>query len=75
MITPTTVSTLPQTTQDELILSLVIIPRLQVTTSPSSTEPVQLNPGPVYLNQKSKQIPQDVPTEPVSLRDVSKSNK
>ena len=48
MITSTAVSTLPQTTLDELILPLVIIHRLQVATSSSSTEPVQLNPGPVY---------------------------
>ena len=67
MITPTAVSTLPQTTLDELILPLVIVPRLQVTTSPSSTEPVQLNPGPVYLNWKSKQISMDVTSEPISL--------
>ena len=40
VITPTAVSTLPQTTLDELILPLVIVPRLQVATSPSSTEPV-----------------------------------
>ena len=40
MIKPTAVSTLPQTTPDELILPLVVVPRLQVTTSPSSTESV-----------------------------------
>ena len=39
-ITPTAVSTLPQTTLDKLILPLVVVPRLQVATSPSSTEPV-----------------------------------
>ena len=73
MITPTTVSTLPQTTLDELILPLVIVPRLQVATSPSSTEPVQLNPRPVYPNQKSKQILQDVTTEPISLEMFNKA--
>ena len=47
IVSPTTVSTLPQTTPDELILPAVMVPRLQVTTS-SSTEPIQLSPGHVY---------------------------
>ena len=50
-ITPTTVSTLHKTTPDELILPLVLIPRLQVTTpSPSTsatTQPVHLAQQPV----------------------------
>ena len=67
MISPTIVSTLPQTMPDELILPPVFVPRLQVAASPSSTEPMQLNPGPVYSNRKLKQTPQDVTTEPISL--------
>ena len=39
-ITPTTVSTLHQTTPDELTLPPVLIPRLQVTTSSPSTSVV-----------------------------------
>ena len=38
MISPTTVSTLPQTTLDELILPPILFPRLQVATlTPSTT--------------------------------------
>ena len=51
-ITPTTVSTLHQTTPDKLTLPPVLIPRLQVTTSSPSTsvvtQPVHLVQGPVY---------------------------
>ena len=46
-ITPTTVSTLPQTTPDEPILPPVFIPRLQVTTSSPSTSAITL---PVHLD-------------------------
>ena len=62
-ITPTTVSTLPQTMPDELILSPVFIPRLQVTTSSPSTsaiiQPIHLDRGPVYTNQRPKQTPKE----------------
>ena len=45
-ITPTTVSTLHQTTPDELTLPPVLIPRLQVTTSSPSTSAIT---QPVHL--------------------------
>ena len=71
MITPTTVSTLPQTTLAELILPPVFVPRLQVATwIPSTTaitKPIHLDQGPVYSNQRPKQTPKDITTEPVSL--------
>ena len=71
MITPTTVSTLPQTTLDELILPPVFVPRLQVATlSPSMsaiTQPICLDQGPVYSNQRPKQTPKDNTTKPMSL--------
>ena len=71
MITPTTVSTLPQTTLDELILPPVFIPRLQVATSTppmtAITEPICLDQGPVYLNQRLNQTPKNITTKPVSL--------
>ena len=54
--TPTTVYTLHQTTPDELILSPVLIPRLQVTASSASTSAVSqlilLVQGPVYKSQR-----------------------
>ena len=40
MITLTTISTLPQTTPDELILPPVLIPQLQVATSTPSKSAV-----------------------------------
>ena len=50
MITPTAVSTLPQTTLGELILPLVLVPQLQVATSTPSTSAINqlicLDPGP-----------------------------
>ena len=68
--TPTTVSTLHQTTPDELILPPVLVPRLQVTpSSPSTsavTQPVHLVQGPVYKSQKTKHTPEEDTTEPVS---------
>ena len=69
--TPTTVSTLHQTTPDELILPPVLIPRLQVTpSSPSSlavSQPVHLVQGPVYKSQRTKHTPKEETTEPVLL--------
>ena len=47
MITPTTVSTLPQTTLDELILPPVFVPRLQVTTLIPSTSAIT---QPIHLD-------------------------
>ena len=53
-ITPTTVSTLHQTTPDELTLPPVLIPRLQVTTSSPSTSGItQHVQGPVYKSQRT----------------------
>ena len=46
-IMPTTVSTLPQTTPDELIIPPVFVPRLQVTTSSPSTSAIT---QPVHLD-------------------------
>ena len=73
-ITPTTVSTLHQTTPDELTLPPVLIPRLQVTTSfPSTsaiTQPVQ---GPVYKSQRTKHTPEEDTIEPVSLEMFNKA--
>ena len=70
-ITPTTVSTLHQTTPNELILPPVLIPRLQVITpSPSTsttTQPVHLAQGPVYKTQRTKPTPEEDTIEPVSL--------
>ena len=77
MITPTTVSTLPQTTPDELILPPVFIPRLQVATLTPSvtaiTQPICLDQGPVYSNQRPKQTPKDITTEPMSLEMFNKA--
>ena len=70
-ITPTTVSTLHQTTPDELILPPVLIPRLQVTTpSPSTsitTQPVHPVQGPVYKSNKTKHNPEEDTIELVPL--------
>ena len=70
-ITPTTVSTLHQTTLDELTLPPVLIPRLQVTTSSPSTsaitQPVHLVQGPVYKSQRTKHTPEEDTIEPVLL--------
>ena len=67
--TPTTVSTLHQTTPDELILPPVLIPRLQVTPSSPSTsavsQPENLVQGPVYKSQRTKLTHEEVTTEPV----------
>ena len=72
MITPATVSTLPQTTLDELILPPVFILRFQVTTSTplmsAITQPIHLDQGHVYSNQRPKQT-----TKPVSLEMFNKA--
>ena len=70
-ITLTTVSTLHQTTPDELTLPPVLIPRLQVPTSSSPstsavTQPVHLVQGPVYKTQKVKHTLEENTVEPVS---------
>ena len=75
--TPTTVSTLHQTTPDELILPPVLIPRLQVTPSSPSTsavsQPVHLVQGPVYKSQRTKHTPEEETTEPVLLEMFNKA--
>ena len=75
--TPTTVSTLHQTTPNELILPPVLIPRLQVTPSPPSTsavsQPVHLVQGPVYQSQRTKNTPEEETIEPVSLEMFNKA--
>ena len=75
--TPTTVSTLHQTTPAELILPPVLIPRLQVTPSSPSTsavsQPVHLVQGPVYQSQRAKHTPEEETTEPVSLEMCNKA--
>ena len=77
MITPTTVSTLPQTTPDELILPLVFVLGLQVTTlaplMSAITQPICLDPGHVYSNQRPKQTPRDITTKPMSLEMFNKA--
>ena len=76
-IAPTTVSTLHQTTPDELTLPPVLITRLQVTTSSPSTsavtQPVHLVRGPVYKAQKVKYTPEENTVEPVSLEMFNKA--
>ena len=75
--TPTTLSTLHQTTPDELILPPVLIPRLQVTPSSPSTsavsQTVHLVQGPVYISQRTKHTPEDETTEPVLLEMFNKA--
>ena len=75
--TPTTVSTLHQTTPDELILPPVLIPRLQVTPSSPSTsavsQPVHLVQGPVYKRQRTKHTPEEETTEHVLLETFDKA--
>ena len=75
--TPTTVSTLHQTTPDELILPPVLIPRLQFTpSSPSTsavTQPVHLVQGPVYKSQRTRHTPEEDTTEPVLLEMFNKA--
>ena len=75
--TPTTVSTLHQTTPDELILPPVLISRFQVTPSSPSTsavsQPVHLIQGPVFKSQRTKHTPEEETTEPVSLEMFSKA--
>ena len=75
--TPTAVSTLHQTTPDELILPPVLIPRLQVTPSSPSTSAVSqpLHPvqGPVYQSQRAKHTPEEETTEPVLLEMFNKA--
>ena len=76
MITPTTVSTLPQTTLDELILPPVFVLRLQVATlTPSTavTQPIHLDQAPVYSNQRPKQTPKEITTKPMSLEMFNKA--
>ena len=76
-IMPTTVSTLHQTTPDELTLPPVLIPRLQVTTSSPSisavTQPVHLVQGPIYKTQRIKHTPEEDTVEPVSLEMLNKA--
>ena len=75
--TPTTVSTLHQSTPDELILPPVLIPRLQVTPSSPSTsavsQSVHLVQGPVYQSQRAKHTPEEETTEPVLLEMFNKA--
>ena len=75
--TPTTVSTLHQTTPDELILPPVLIPRLQVIPSSPSTsavsQPVHLVQRRVYKSQRTKHTPEEETTEPVSLEMFNKA--
>ena len=75
--TPTNVSTLHQTTPDELILPPVLIPRLQVTPSSPSTsavsQPAHLVEGPVYPCQRTKHTPEEETTEPVLLEMFNKA--
>ena len=77
MITPTTVSTLPQTTPDELILPPVFVPRLQVTTltplTSAITQPICLDQGLVYTNQRPKQTPKEDIIKPMSLEMFNKA--
>ena len=76
-ITPTTVSTLHQTTADELTLPPVLIPRLQVATSSPSTsavtQPVHIVQGPVYKTQRIKHTPEENTVESVSLEMFNKA--
>ena len=76
-ITPTTVSTLHQTTPEKLTLPPVLIPRLQVATSSPSTsavtQPVHIVWGPVYKTQKIKHAPEENTVEPVSLEMFNKA--
>ena len=76
--TPTTVSTLCQTTPDELILPPVLIPRLQVTPSSPSTSAVS---QPVHLVsrtsqqrvKRTKHTPEEETIEPVLLEMFNKA--
>ena len=74
--TPTT-ATIHQTISDELILSPVLVPRLQVIPSTPSTstapQPVHLVRGPIYKNQGSKHTSKDETTEPVSVEMFNKA--
>ena len=70
IITPTAVSTLPQTTPDELILPPVLIPHLQAATSTPSTSAIDQS---IYIKPGPKQIPKHVTTEPVSLEMFNKA--
>ena len=76
-MTPSTVSTLHQTTPYELTLPPVLIPRLQVATSPPSTSAVtqlvHLVKGPIYKTQKVKYTPEENTVEPVSLEIFNKA--
>ena len=75
--TTPTIATPCQTTSDELILSPVLVPRLQVTpSSPSIStvpQPVHLVRGPIYKNQGSKHTSKYETTEPVSLEMFNKA--
>ena len=75
LITPTTASTLHQTTPDELTLPPILVPRLQVMTSAPSTsavtQPVHLNTRPVYFKQKSARFHND--NKPISLELFNKA--
>ena len=76
-ITPTTVSTLHQTTPDELTLPPVLIWRLQVTTSSPSTSAVtqcvHLVQRPIYKSQRTKHTPEEDTLEPVLLEMFNKA--
>ena len=70
-ITLSTVSTLHQTTPDELSLPPVLITRLLATiSSPSTsavTQPIHLVQGPVYKSQRTKHTLEEDTIEPVLL--------
>ena len=67
---PTTVSTLPQTAQDELILHTVLVPQLQVAASTPLTSAIDKS---IHVEERPKQIPKDETTEPVSLEMFNKA--
>ena len=69
-VTPTTTATPHQTTPDELILSPVLIPKLQVASSSPSTSMV---PQPIYKDQRLKHTPENKTTEPISLEMFNKA--
>ena len=75
-ITPTT-ATSHHTTSDELISSLVLVPKLQVTPSSPSTsaapQPVHLVRGPIYKNHRSQHTSEGKTTQSVSLEMFNKA--
>ena len=70
IITPTTVSTLPQTALDELILPHVLVPQLQVAASTPSTSAIDES---MHVEEGPKQIPKNETAEPASLEMFSKA--